>query len=98
MAASITPTKRGALDAVNSGFFDTSLISFDGDSTVELDTTLSYITTASFTRVGSGGSTYVPTLDATHDTGHGIETTNGFVTVDVPAPTSDQWVVRIQGY
>ncbi|MGB0972391.1 MAG: hypothetical protein ACPGVG_15740 [Mycobacterium sp.] len=77
---------------VNEGY-----LTFDSDATVELSTNLSVLTSATFTKQGSGGSANVLSVDETWSNGV-VDVVGGFITVDAAGSTTDVWAYRLEGH
>lgn len=98
MAASATKQERVRVGVGGTRrFTERGTITFDSDATVEVETSLSYITGATFTKVGTGGDANALSIDETVASGI-ITVSEGTVTVDAAASNSNTYFYELIGY
>jgi hypothetical protein len=98
MAASATKTNDGVWPGGNGKRFETGVITYDSDATVEVPSGLYAIESASFVEVASGGSVDLPTIDETLSDGAVKVPASGFVTVDATGSNSRSFFYTFVGF
>ena len=97
MAASVIYGRRVVIPGPGGATMEQGTLTFDSDATVEVNTALRIIESATFGKIGTGGDLATPSVDETTTSGKIPVPATRKVTVDVEGSSSETYFFQFVG-